>query len=157
MLPSREGHGNPLQSSCLLLPWQRSLAGYSPWGSQRVRHDWATKHSTAQHAPISGALYLFLSFPGMFFPQILHVSLLHIIQVSDQMSVHFHLPSTLPLFMLICCCSVTKSCLTLLWPHGLYSPPGSSIHRISQARMNERKWKSFSHVWHFVTPRNSPG
>ena len=25
---------------------QRSLAGYSPWGSQRVRHDWATNTST---------------------------------------------------------------------------------------------------------------
>ena len=34
------GHGNPLQYSC---PGeshgQRSLGGYSPWGSQRVRHD----------------------------------------------------------------------------------------------------------------------
>ena len=26
---------------------RRSLAGYSPWGC-RVRHDWVTKHSTAQ-------------------------------------------------------------------------------------------------------------
>ena len=42
-----EGHGNPLQYSCLENPHgQRSLAGYSPWGSQRVGHDWATKHST---------------------------------------------------------------------------------------------------------------
>ena len=31
-----------------------------------------------------------------------------------------------------------KSCLTLLWPHGLYSPPGSSVHGISQARI--LKW-----------------
>ena len=29
---------------------QSSLAGYSPWGSQRIRHDWATKHSTAWNA-----------------------------------------------------------------------------------------------------------
>ena len=42
------GQGNPLQYSCLENPCeQRSLAGYSPWG-RRVRHDWATKHSTAQ-------------------------------------------------------------------------------------------------------------
>ena len=28
-----EGHGNPLQYSCLENPYgQRSLAGYSPWG-----------------------------------------------------------------------------------------------------------------------------
>ena len=26
------------------IPW--SLAGYSPWGSQKVRHDWVTKPST---------------------------------------------------------------------------------------------------------------
>ena len=27
-----EGHGNPLQYSCLENPMDRSLAGYSPWG-----------------------------------------------------------------------------------------------------------------------------
>ena len=38
------GHGNPLQYSCLENPHgQRSLAGYSLWGSQRVRHDRVTK------------------------------------------------------------------------------------------------------------------
>ena len=35
-------HRNLLQYSCLEnLPGQRSLAGYSPWGSQRVGHDWS--------------------------------------------------------------------------------------------------------------------
>ena len=33
-----------------------------------------------------------------------------------------------------CCYLVTKSCLTLR-PHGLYSPPCSSVHEISQARI----------------------
>ena len=34
------GHGNPLQYSCLENPHgQRSLVGYSPWGSQTVGHD----------------------------------------------------------------------------------------------------------------------
>ena len=42
------GHGNPLQCSCLENPHgQRSLVGYSPWGSQRDGHDWVTKPSTA--------------------------------------------------------------------------------------------------------------
>ena len=50
------GHGNPLQYSCLENPHGlRSLAGYSPRGG-RVRHDWATKHSTTRltlfHSPI---------------------------------------------------------------------------------------------------------
>ena len=42
------GHGNPLQYSCLKNPHgQRSLAGrLQPMWSQRVRHHWATKHST---------------------------------------------------------------------------------------------------------------
>jgi len=36
---SGEGHGNPLQYSCLENPHgQRSLAGYSPWG-HRVGYD----------------------------------------------------------------------------------------------------------------------
>ena len=29
---------------------------------------------------------------------------------------------------LCCCCLVTKLCLTLLQPHGLWSPAGSSVH-----------------------------
>ena len=34
------GHGNPLQYSCLEnFHGKRSLVGYIPWGSQRVRHD----------------------------------------------------------------------------------------------------------------------
>ena len=44
------GHGNPLQYSCLENPhWQRSLAGYSPWGRKRVGHDWVTKHSISNY------------------------------------------------------------------------------------------------------------
>ena len=35
---------------------EQSLAGYSPWGSQRVRHDRATKHSTAQHNTVGRPL-----------------------------------------------------------------------------------------------------
>ena len=43
------GHGNLLQYSCLENSHeQRSLAGCSPLG-HRVGHDWAIKHSTAQH------------------------------------------------------------------------------------------------------------
>ena len=35
-----EVNGNPLQYSCLENSHgQRSLVGYSPWGSQGVRHD----------------------------------------------------------------------------------------------------------------------
>ena len=40
-----EGHGNPLQYSCLeSCHGQRSLEGYSPWGLQRVGHDWTHTH-----------------------------------------------------------------------------------------------------------------
>ena len=40
------GHGNPLQYSCLENPhWQRT-GGLQSMVSQRVRHDWAAKHST---------------------------------------------------------------------------------------------------------------
>ena len=43
----RGGHG--YQYSWLENPQgQRSLEGYNPRGSQRVGHNWATKHSTAK-------------------------------------------------------------------------------------------------------------
>ena len=43
----RGGHGNPLQYSCLENPQeQKSLAGYSPWGSQKL--DMTERPNTAQ-------------------------------------------------------------------------------------------------------------
>ena len=56
-----EGHGNTLQYSCLENPQgQRSLVGYSPWGSKESDTT-ATKHSTAQGCLISSsAFYLIL-------------------------------------------------------------------------------------------------
>ena len=38
-----EGHGNPLQYSCLGNHGQRGLVDYSPWGSKRVKQDLVTK------------------------------------------------------------------------------------------------------------------
>jgi len=39
-----EGHGNPLQYSCLEnFMGKRILAGYSPWGLERVGQDLVTK------------------------------------------------------------------------------------------------------------------
>ena len=35
---------------------------------------------------------------------------------------------------ILSCCLVAKSCLSLLQPHGLCSPPGSAVCGISQAR-----------------------
>ena len=37
--PPREGHGNPLQCSCLKNPTDRGAWGAKSMGSQRVRHD----------------------------------------------------------------------------------------------------------------------
>ena len=47
-IPSPEGgRGNPLHYSCLENPHgQKRLGGLQSMESQRVRHDWATKHST---------------------------------------------------------------------------------------------------------------
>ena len=48
----REGNGNPLQDSCTPVflagksHGQRSLAGYSPWGSQTVRRELVTKQQS---------------------------------------------------------------------------------------------------------------
>ena len=39
------GHGNSLQYPCLESPWTEEPGGLQSMGSQKVRHDWATKHS----------------------------------------------------------------------------------------------------------------
>ena len=35
----REGNGNPLQYSCLKIPWMEELGGLQSIGSQKVGHD----------------------------------------------------------------------------------------------------------------------
>ena len=50
----------------------------------------------------------------------------------------------LRLFIPCCSCLVAESCLTLLRPYELYSPPGSSGHGISKARILEWVAISFS-------------
>ena len=52
-------------------------------------------------------------------------------------------------------CLVTQACPTLLWPMD-GSPPGSSIHGISQARILEQVAISFSRVLPKLTPLSSP-
>ena len=44
-----EGNGNPLHYSCLRNSMDRGAWGLQSMGLQRVRHDWAPKHST-QHS-----------------------------------------------------------------------------------------------------------
>ena len=45
-----EGHGNPLQYSCLENPHgQRNLAGYSPWGRKELDMTEATKHMRSSY------------------------------------------------------------------------------------------------------------
>ena len=42
---SEEESGNPPQDSCLRIPWTEEPGGLQSTGSQRVRHDGATKRS----------------------------------------------------------------------------------------------------------------
>ena len=41
---------------------QRSLAGYSPWGSQRLRHDWAHTHKQFNLSQVWSLLFVFFLF-----------------------------------------------------------------------------------------------
>ena len=60
-LLSGEGSGNSLQHSCLENPMDRGAWWARVLGSQRIRHDWATEHSTV---PISrlevGNIFIFI-------------------------------------------------------------------------------------------------
>ena len=66
------GNVNPLQYPRLDNPHgQRSLAGYSPWGSQRVRHNCTTKMPTESVMPSSRLILCRpLLLPPSIFPSI---------------------------------------------------------------------------------------
>ena len=44
------GNGNPLQSSCLGTPTTVEPGGLQSVGSQRIGHDWVTKHKHIIHS-----------------------------------------------------------------------------------------------------------
>ena len=44
------GHGNPIHILAWRIPMTEELGGLQSMGSQRVGHNWATKHSTAQES-----------------------------------------------------------------------------------------------------------
>ena len=52
------GHGNPLQYSCLRIPWTEEAGGLQSIGSQRVRHD--CSDLARMHAMGSTIFLLFL-------------------------------------------------------------------------------------------------
>ena len=81
-----------------------------------------------------------------------------LVSVRPHAAVKWYHPSALP-FPSCYCCLVTKSCPTLCNPMD-YSPPGSSVHGISQARILEWVAVSFSRgssflvlLYHYIDPR----
>ena len=48
---TREGNGNPLQYSCLKIPWMEEPGGLSSMGSHRVEHDWSDLAAAAAAGP----------------------------------------------------------------------------------------------------------
>ena len=70
-----EGHGIPLQYSCLGHSMAEGLEGYSPGGSQRIIHDWVTNTHTrpsAARTTITKCRYLSPIFPALEIPEIPH-------------------------------------------------------------------------------------
>ena len=55
-----EGHGCPLQYSCLENPWTEELGGLQSMGSHRVRHDWSNLARIHTHRGNIFILYVIL-------------------------------------------------------------------------------------------------
>ena len=107
-------------------PWTEELVGYSPWGSQRVRHDWGTKHSTEGKAILISqptgvwGLYCTSLFWGWNFS--------HLIRIQETVSAVWDLQSSFWIiswslqvshtlhFLMKKKVLVTQSCLTLCSP-----------------------------------------
>ena len=48
-----EGNGNPLQYSCLEIPWTEEPGGLQSMGSLTVRHDWSGSSSSSSSSSIN--------------------------------------------------------------------------------------------------------
>ena len=56
--PWREGNGNPLQFLAWEIPWTQELAGYSPWGCKRVKHDLVTTQQPGSYKQTQGISHM---------------------------------------------------------------------------------------------------
>ena len=54
-----EGNGNPLQYSCLEIPWMEDPGSLQSMGSQRVRHNWVTSLCCAKTNKLIRYLFIF--------------------------------------------------------------------------------------------------
>ena len=120
--------GNPLQYSCLQIPWTEEPRGLQSTGSHRVVHSWAHTHTHPTQKRYfwvrSGCIFSSL---GIYTPA---RSALHAMHDS------FLFPTAA-----LGVCFITQACLTLC--DSLDSKlPGCSIHGISQARTLE--WVAIS-------------
>ena len=118
-----EGYGNPLQYSCLRIPWTEEPGGLQSMGSQTVRHNWVT-NTIHTHMLANKALKKKKNSEGIISPH----SRLIFFQLTVIKTVGFYL---LLLFVLVnidvlnsepsdlkvnVSHSVVSDCL---WPHGL--------------------------------------
>ena len=119
------GHGNPLQYYCLhgKSPWTEEPGSLQSTGSQS-QTQWATKHNPL----LFGFPYIGTGFQG---GVCLWVSVLVNCASLYGQSLQF----------CCCCCLVAKSCRCFCNLRDC-SPPGSSVHGISQKRILE--WASIS-------------
>ena len=114
-----EGNGNPLRCSCLESPrdgeaWWAAIYG--------VAQSWTRLKQLS-----SSSLEVYFAYGN----ENVTPSSLRCPHTIVLLTVNFH------------CCSVSRLCPTLR-PHGLYSPPGSSVHGILQARVLDWAAISFS-------------
>ena len=104
------GNGNPLQYSCLRIPWTEEPGGLQSLGLQRVRHDWYDLACTQAKKSMAGKKMIH---------KIRHQSFI-ILVVAVAIGVVF----------------VSQLCPTLCDPMD-YSLPGFSVHGILQASILE--------------------
>ena len=119
--------------------WTEEPHRLQSMGLQRVGHNWAAtlQKEKATHSSILFGL-LISSFPNTICWRHCLFSIAYSWHPCQRSVDHIHMNLFLGcLFCSICLCvSVTQSCLTLCYPMD-YSPPGSSVHGILQARILE--------------------
>ena len=115
-------------------------------GSQRVGHNWATELNWFGFGVI-----LDFSFPHTLIRSISKFSSISRIRQwlaschhSGQIPIVAHLVNMLPPYWPSCLCLSCSVMSNSLWPHGLHSLPGSSVHGILQAELLECVAISFS-------------
>ena len=146
-----EGNGNPLQYSCLEIPWIEELGGLQSTRLQRIRYDWATFTSRVKWSESHSVYtYIYIYIRIYIHTIYIHTHILYIHIIHICVCIYIYIFS--PLWLHHTACGILFPWPTPSISEGGFlttSPPGKSLLFVP--------FKCHYNIWRTITSKKGEG